>query len=213
MCWASSASRNVVTSYGSWSRTGNTGGSCNVRRSTNGTGVLLSAGEYELSWENQGIRFIVPAGASVTLGGRQLASGDYVAVLTLKKGSELVIGADALSGDDQARSARFSSTTDPTLRSIADSLRDPGSTEAEPSVTSTTECAVAEAADDGTTSVDLDAESCSILRDGGSVTVSRSGESHALSLVTGREWLIVDAAGSNDAGTVSAIFIDLSTGG
>ena len=213
LCWQSSANVSVSTSYGQWSRTGNLGGSCNVRRAVGGAGTVLSAGDYDLQWNDQRIRFTVPTGATVTLSGRQLDNGDYVAVLTLKQGRELVIGADALDGDDLARSARFSSTTDNTLRSIADSLRDPSTVEAQASVTTTSQCAVAEASDDGTTSVDLDGDSCVIVRDGGAVTVSLADESHTLSLATGREWLIVDASETNPEDTAPATFVDLSSGG
>ncbi len=208
-CWVSSVTPSHVTSYGSWSSTG-------VTRPCGGRGVgdmTLSGGRYEFRWNDQRIAFTVPAGASVTLSSRQLDNGDYVAVLTLKEGTELVIGADALDGDDQARTARFSSTTDPTLRSIADSLRDPSTDEPQSSVTTSTECAVAEASDDGTTSVNLDADSCVIVRDGGSVTVSLAGEAHALSLATGREWLIIHASDSVEAGTTAATFLDIATGG
>ena len=213
LCWQSTANVSVSTSYGQWSRTGNLGGPCNVRRSVSAGGTILPAGEYDLQWGEQRIRFTVPTGATVTLSGRQLDGGAYVAVLTLKKGQELVIESDAVSGDEQARTARFSSTTNLTLRSIADSLHDPSAQEPEANVTTTTQCAVAEVADDKRTSVDLDAESCSIVRDGGSVTVTRGGESHTFSLATGREWLVVDATGSSDAATALATFVDLSTGG
>ena len=163
-----------------------------------------------MQWGEQRLVFTVPAGATVDLSRRQLDSGDYVAVLTLKKGTELVIGADALDGDDQARSTRFSSVTDSTLRSIADSLRDPATDEPEANQTTSSQCAVAEPSSDGSTVVDLDAQSCAIVRDGGSVTVDFGGESHSLSLASGREWLIVEGEGGNGS---AATFIDLSTGG
>ena len=206
-CWVSSVTPSSTSTTSAWSRSGVTQ-SCSGSRSASASAMTLSAGRYEMQWGEERIVFTVPTGATVELSRRQLASGNYVAVLSLNKGEELVIGADALSGDDQARSTRFADTANSTLRSIALSLADPATLEAEPTVTTGSECAVAEASEDGTTTVDLDADSCVIVREGGSITVSRIGESHTLSLATGREWLIVD-----NPVTTAATFIDISTGG
>ena len=61
--------------------------------------------------------------------------------------------------------------------------------------------------------VDLDAESCVIVRGGGAVTVAQGGESLAITLAAGRDWLVVDGTGSDDAGTTAATIVDLLTGG
>ena len=175
--------------------------------------MTLTAGSYEMQWGEQRIVFTVPAGATVELSRRQQESGDYVAVLSMKQGAELVVGADALSGDDQARSTRFAGTTDPTLSAIAASLRDPATAAPEPSVITTTECAVAEPSDDGVTNVDLDAEPCAIVRGGGAVTVVQDGESLGITLAAERDWLVVDGTGADEAGTTAATFVDLLTGG
>ncbi len=212
MCWVSSVTSSSTSVSSGWASTGVTS-SCNTRRSATGSTMTLTAGSYEMQWGDQRIVFTVPVGATVELSRRQQESGDYVAVLSMKKGAELVVGADALSGDDQARATRFADTTDPTLSAIAASLRDPTTEAPEPSVTTTTECAVAEASDDGQTSVDLDANSCAIVRQGGPITVALGGESLAVALAAGREWLILDGTGSDEAGTTAAIFVDLLTGG
>ena len=212
MCWVSSVTSSSTSVSSGWASTGVTS-SCNTRRSATGSTMTLTAGSYEMQWGDQRIVFTVPAGATVELSRLQQESGDYVAVLSTKKGAELVVGADALSGDDQARATRFAGTTDPTLSAIAASLRDPAAEAPEPSVTTTTECAVAEPSEDGVANVDLDAESCVIVRGGGAVTVVQDGESLAFTLAAGRDWLVVDGTGADEAGTTAATFVDLLTGG
>ncbi len=211
-CWVAAAEVIETTTSSAWSRTGSSR-ICNFPRSATPGQYSLSAGHYELEWAEERIAFTVPAGSSVELAWRQQESGDYVAVLSMKKGAELVVGADALSGDDQARATRFAGTTDPTLSAIAASLRDPATEAPEPSVTTTTECAVAEPSEDGVANVDLDAEFCVIVRGGGAVTVAQDEESLAITLAAGRDWLVVDGTGSDDAGTTAATFVDLLTGG
>ena len=197
-CWVAAVEVIETTTSSAWARTG-TSRVCNFARSATPGQYSLSAGHYELEWAEERIAFTVPAGANVELAWRPQDDGAYVAVLSTKQGAELVVGADALSGDDQARSARFAGTTDPTLSAIAASLRDPATAAPEPSVTTITECAVAEPSADGVTSVDLDAASCAIVRGGGAVTVALDGESLAITLAAERDWLIINATGADEA--------------
>ena len=211
-CWVSSVRPSSTSTTGAWSRTGVTQ-SCSGSRSASANAMTLSAGSYEMQWGEQRIVFTVPAGATVELSRRQQESGDYVAVLSMKQGAELVVGADALSGDDQARSTRFASTTDPTLSAIAASLRDPAAEAPEPSATTPTECPVAEPSDDGVTNVDLDAAPCAIVRGGGTVTVAQVGHSLAITLAAERDWSIMNMTGADQAETAAVMFFDFPTGG
>ncbi len=212
--WVSSSDTTEMSTYSAWTRTGATGAcSSGSQRSASSGTALLTAGDYELAWESQRLVFTVPAGATVELSGRTLDGGGHAAVLTVKGGAELVVTAEALSGTDEQRTARFAATTDPTLSAIAASLRAPAPAEAEPSVTTTTECAVAEASEDGVPIVNLDAEPCAIVRGGGAITVVQDGESLAITLAAGREWLILEGTGSDEAETPAAIFVDIASGG
>ena len=122
--WFGTTAWHTSTAPGTWSATGNSR-PCNPARSATAGRYSLPAGDHELRWDGQRIAFTVPAGSSVELAWRQQDDGADVAVLSTKQGAELVVGADALSGDDQARATRFAGTTDPTLSAIAASLRDP----------------------------------------------------------------------------------------
>ena len=184
--WVSSSSTTEMSTYSAWARTGATGAcSSSSQRSASSGTALLTAGDYELAWETQRLVFTVPAGATVELSGRSLDGGGHAAVLSVKGGAELVVTAEALSGTDEQRTARFAATTDPTLSAIAASLRAPAPAEAEPSVTTTTECPVAQRPESGATAVDLDADSCIVVRGGGAVAVALGEASLAITLGAG----------------------------
>ena len=210
--WFGTIAWHTSTNEGPWTPTGNAR-SCNLARSATPGQYRLPSGQHELEWDGQRIAFTVPAGSSVELAWRQQDGGAYVAVLSTKKGAELVVGADALSGDDQARSTRFASTTDPTLSAIAASLRDPAAEAPESSVTAPTECPVAEPSDDGVTNVDLDTAPCAIVRGGGAVTVAQVGHSLAITLAAERDWSIMNMTGADQAETAAVMFFDFPTGG
>ena len=210
--WFGTMTWHTSTIEGPWTATGNSR-SCNLARSATAGRYSLPAGDHELRWDGRRIAFTVPAGATVELRWRQQDDGAYVAVLSIKQGVELVVGADALGGDDQARATRFASTTDPTLSSISASLRDPAMEAPESSVTAPTECPVADPSDDGVTSVEIDAAPCAIVRGGGAVSVALDGESLAITLAAERDWSIMNMTGADEAGTTAAMFFDFLTGG
>ncbi len=208
--WFGTMTWHTSTIEGPWTATGNSR-SCNLARSATAGRYSLPTGDHELRWDGQRIAFTVPAGATVELQWRQQDGGAYVAVLSTKQGVELVLGADALSGGDQARSIRFAGATDPTLSAIAASLRDPAAEAPESSVTAPTECPVAEPSDDGVTNVDLDTAPCAIVRGGGAVTVALDGESLAITLAAERDWGTMNLTGADE--TAAVMFFDFLTGG
>ncbi len=208
--WFGTMTWHTSTIEGPWAATGNSR-SCNLASSATAGRYSLPAGDHELRWDGRRIAFTVPAGATVELRWRQQDDGAYVAVLSIKQGVELVVGADALGGDDQAGATRFASTTDPTLSAIAASLRDPATEAPQQSATTPTECPVAEPSDDGVTNVDLDAAPCAIVRGGGAVTVALDGESPAITLAAERDWGTMNLTGAD--GTAAVMFFDFLTGG
>ena len=204
-CYVPQTATSVSTSTGTWSRTGNSE-VCDFGRSDTTQALMLSAGVYELELEGQRILFDVPDSTQVVMTWQQSDEGMQEVVLTSGKDEELVIGSDALSGDERARSARFAGTSNATLRAIVDSLRAP-QTATTATVSTTTTCTVVEAGEDGTSSVNLDTDSCAHLSQGGTVTVSRDGQSRSFVVSSEREWL---AIGSSDSAAVT--FIDIVTG-
>ena len=124
---------------------------------------------------------------------------------------QLEIGADALSGDGPARTATFSSMTDPNLSTITDSVRHPGTAADEERETASTDWPMAEASADDGTGVDLEAHACVIVRDGGAATIALDGQSRSITMAAGRDWLVVESSDAN--GALAATLIDRSTGG
>ena len=211
-CWV--ANVKVITSehVGNWTRTGNIR-QCNFGPSSAGQSATLSAGDYELQWGERRVAFTVPAGTSVTLQWREQQGGGYAAVLSTKDGVELVLSPPTPSGaaQGQAQAVEASVPNDPTLVAVAASMRNPATAQTS-TVTKTTKCAVAEPSVDGTTSVDLDADSCAVVRQGGAVTVGADGQSRSFALPEEQEWLIVDATESSGGGAAAVTLLHIASG-
>ncbi len=205
-CWVGSTTTSTSVSTSAWSRTGSSQ-PCNFSRSPSETSFTLTAGEYELEWDDQRIVFTVPVGTTVELSWREDGNGGYTAVLSVKNGVQVEVGSDALSGDERAREARFVGITETTLAAIANSLRDPS--EATTTTTTTTSnCALIESSEDGAASVSLDDHSCARFSQGGTLSVTSGSATRSFVLSTGRDWLVVAGADSS-----AVTFIDIESGG
>ena len=178
--------------YSAWTRTGNTQPGCPARGAEDGPqgeaeSVALAAGDYTLPWGLQRISFTVPAGASVELSLRALASGVQAVVLTSAAGAELVLYPGALA--DGAKPSP--SATDTTLSSIAATLAlTTVERVAPPTAPADETCAVVTAAASGATAVDMDASICAAVPTG-ALSVTLGGQTLSLSLPTGYDWLLL----------------------
>ena len=165
-------------------------------------GFVLPAGDYVLEWGETQIVFTVPAGSTVRLDGR-MEAGKYVAVF--KQGeAELVVTAQTLSGVSGQ-----SAPEDPTLAAIMASLHRPKPSPS--SVTTDHPCVVAGEAGQSATALNLDAEPCVVVRNGGAVNASLGDSTRSLTLPAGREWLLTGMVGKDE--TPAIAIIDLTTGG
>lgn len=210
-CYVATVTQDVSTSTGPWRRTG-TSRPCNFPGSNTNNTYTLSAGIYELQLGEQRIRFTVPDDTQVVLAWRETADGASEAVLG-SGSNQVVLGSDALSGNEQARSARFASVSEPTLSNIVASLHAPAAGETVVTSSTTTACVEIEAGDNGASAVDLEVNACAMLRYGGAVTVTSDDLSRAFNLAADREWLVVKASLYDAGVSAAATFVDMLSGG
>ncbi|MDE2987103.1 MAG: fibronectin type III domain-containing protein [Chloroflexota bacterium] len=198
-----------VFSWSGWSRTGTSRlcpqGAQGVGGQAGYSPAQLSGGEWRWQWGDDLWSFSVPAGATVELRSRTLDSGEEAAVFRVGE-VELVVTSTALSGV-----SGLVAPEDPTLAAIATSLQIAQPEQPSVPAESERECVVVEQPESGSAQVDLNADSCLVVPNGGSVNVALGGYTRTLALPTGRGWLLV---ATSDAETAPAIsIVDLTSGG
>lgn len=171
-------------------------------------GFTLPAGEYELAWISGRVKFTVPAGASVKLTWRDQPGGSSEAVFSLDDGSEMVVPADVLS-----RASGAAAADDPTLAAIAASLRDPAGDAAETTARTTVQHSASEQSEGGGLRVDLAADGCAYLAQGGQMTISLCGGSLTVALDDTRQWLVADGTWLHSGGAGAVVFLAGPSGG
>ena len=153
----------------------------------------LSAGAYVWHLGSQRFQFEVPAEAVVQLSERTLDSGASVAVFTATDGTELIVDPATLPAAAAPADGQFSAVVEPTLAALAATLRQapPRQEAAAPTAGPPQECPVAAADAQGIVAIALDTQICTVVRGGGSVTVSRGDASRAFPLDATLDWLVI----------------------
>ena len=205
--WVARAYQSESVLYSPWRRTGKAK-VCEVP--IRDGAWLLSAGEYELRWAAQQIRFTVPEDGQVELRSRRLDSGEDAAVFSVVGGAELVVTPDMLAEDAVTGLA---GTSDPTLAALSSSLELAQADSTQPTPATETPCAEVAKPEIGAMEVDLAGEACAIVRGGGAINVSGGTGTLNLSLPTERDWLALAARQSAESDADAFWFIDLATGG
>ncbi|MDE2988919.1 MAG: fibronectin type III domain-containing protein [Chloroflexota bacterium] len=172
----------------------------------------LTAGDYHLLWGERGLKFTVPEGTTLELRSRRLDSGVDALVFRTGAGVELAVDPLQLTTDAAQNAALFFSVADSTLSALAGTLRLALATAAATVATEETECASLAADADGTTSVDIDASPCAVVRGGGLVTVMQAERTLSATLPSERGWLVLGARHAESAVFEAIWFVDLQSG-
>ena len=205
--WVARAIESESVLYSPWRRTGKAK-VCEIP--IRDGAWLLPAGEYELRWAAQQLRFTVPEDGQVELRSLRLDSGEDAAVFSVAGGAELVVTPDMLAEDAVTG---LTDTSDPTLAALSSSLELAPADSAQPTAATETPCAEAAKPEIGTVEVDLADKACAIVRGGGAIKVSDGTGTLNLSLPTERDWLALAARQSAESDADAFWFIDLATGG
>ena len=205
--WVARAIESESVLYSPWRRTGKAK-VCEIP--IRDGAWLLPAGEYELRWAAQQLRFTVPEDGQVELRSLRLDSGEDAVVFSVAGGAELVVTPDMLAEDAVTGLA---GTSDPTLVALSSSLELVQADSTQPTPATETPCAEVAKPEIGAMEVDLADEACAIVRGGGAIKVSDGTGTLNLSLPTERDWLALAARHSAENDADAFWFIDLSTGG
>ena len=205
--WVARAIESESVLYSPWRRTGKAK-VCEIP--IRDGAWLLPAGEYELRWAAQQLRFTVPEDGQVELRSLRLDSGEDAAVFSVAGGAELVVTPDMLAEDAVTGLA---GTSDPTLAALSSSLELAQADSTQPTPATETPCAEVAKPEIGAVEVDLADKACTIVRGGGAIKVSDGTGTLNLSLPTERDWLALAARHSAENDADAFWFIDLATGG
>ena len=170
-------------------------------------GPTFGAGQHTLQWGAVWLRFTVPADASVLLAARADSARELTAVFSLAGGAELVVSPSAL-----ARGERPTSS-DSTLASVAASLTLVEEPEQATTESGDTSCAPATpGSTTEPTRVDLNADDCTLISGGGTLTLAADEQRLSLTLPEGREWIAFAAPAPRDGSADAFWLVDAATG-
>ena len=184
------------------------------------TGTFLLEGTYVFRWGDQRVQFTLPEGSFVDLSWRVLDSGVNAAVLTDGGAGEVLVypGASATSsaGDDSDGDPRST-----VLQAVAASIQGFATQSATATEREMSTCLIVSDQESRAT-IDLDVNRCATVAEGGEVQIVAGGHTLALTLISGRDWVVLrlrtDAADGTrpivvlDATTRSSLLLDPATG-